>query len=146
MQFGARPVTYVPTRSDDAHSSRGGGSALLSSLEASFRGLISQLADENVTGAGGTMNPTKTPTTPTEAIEHLERTLALEVLAFVKPYDSLLDQADPRYYYSEREWRKFGNMRFDPTDVTRVVVRPEFVACARQDFPELSSRIFASPS
>ena len=89
---------------------------------------------------------TRTPTTPHEAIEHLDRTLALEVFAFVKPYDSLLDQADPHYYYSEREWRKSGNMRFDPTDVTRVVVRPEFVTRARQDFPELSSRIFASPS
>ena len=145
VRHGARPVMYVPTRSDDFWSARGGGTDVLASLEATFRGLRSQLAPPIRNNGRSLSVPVKEPSTPEAAIEHLERTLALEVLAYVKPFDSTLQVSDPNYYYSEREWRKFGNMRFQQGDVTRVVVHPQFVERLKAYLPAYSQRICASP-
>jgi hypothetical protein len=91
------------------------------------------------------MVPTDVPTTPEDAAHHLKRTLGLEVLAFIKPYDATLDEGDSSYYYAEREWRKFGNMRFEPLDVVHVVVHPEFVERARAELPGYTERICGAP-
>ena len=145
IKLGARPVIYVPVRADDWGNSRGGGTALLSSLEASYRGLITQLVPPMVDTATRSMVPGDVPTTPEDAAHHLKRTLGLEVLAFIKPYDATLDEGDPSYYYAEREWRKFGNMRFEPLDVVHVVVHPEYIERARAELPGYAERICGTP-
>ena len=145
IKYGARPVIYIPVRADDWGNSRGGGTAILSSLEVSYRGLISQLAPPVVDTATRSMAPTDEPNTPEDAARHLKRILGLEVLAFIKPYDATLDEGDPNYYYAEREWRKFGNMRFEPLDVVHVVVHPEFVERARAELPGYTERICGAP-
>ena len=35
-------------------------------------------------------------------------------LAYIKPFNSELADNDPNNFYSEREWRKFGNLLFQP--------------------------------
>lgn len=141
IKFGARPVIYVPTRPDDWSNSYGGGTALLTKLEATYRGLHSHLLPPKDPGVQAGIKPTQVPSTSAEAARHLDRTLALDVLAFVKPYDASLDENDPSYYYSEREWRKFGNMRFEPADVLQVVVHHQFVERAKVELPEYGERI-----
>lgn len=144
---GARPVVYVPCRPDDW---RGvfTGHTLLDELESTFRAVREQkdaLAGSGVEvprsiSLGGTVQ------TPIEALVKAEHTLALRLLAFVKPYESTLDQSDPRYYYSEREWRKLGNFLFSPQDVQRIVVHASFLERATQELPEFAEFISPAPT
>lgn len=146
-KIGARPVIYVPCRPDDW---RGvfTGHTLLRELEATFLGVHQQGArkqtqdEEKIQG----VPLTTVPTSPLEALTKAEHTLALRVLAFVKPYDSTLDDSDPTYYYSEREWRKLGNLVFEPDDVIRVVVDEAFLERARDELPIFCDRVYAAPS
>jgi len=145
-QIGARPVIYVPCRPDDW---RGvfTGHTLLKELEATFRGVYEQRAALAAASdpAGRSVSLGTPPITPLDALAKAEHTLALRVLAFVKPYESTLDDADPAYYYSEREWRKLGNLLFKPQEVLRVVVHESFLDRARADMPEFTDRICGSP-
>ena len=140
-KYGARPVTYIPVRDDDWGNSRGGGTAMLSSLEASYRGLITQLIPPNDGASTRSRVTTPNPVTPEEAARYLDQTICLEVLAFIKPYDATLDEDDPCYYYAEREWRKFGNMRFESIDVLNVVVHPDYIERAKSELPQFSEKI-----
>ena len=145
-KVGARPVIYVPCRPDDW---RGvfTGHTLLRELEATFRGIHEQAAalalQEDVNGNGAAL--TDVAESPLEALRQANHTLALRVLAFVKPYESTLDETDPGYYYAEREWRKLGNLRFKRRDVLRVVVDASFVERARDELPRFSDRVFSVP-
>ena len=80
-----------------------------------------------------------------EALAKAEHTLALRCSSFIKPYESTLDEADSRYYYSEREWRKLGNLVFEISDVQRVVVNESFVERARDELPHIADRVCAAP-
>lgn len=144
---GARPVMYVPCRPDDW---RGvfTGHTLLRELESTFRSIHEQKAEvlkehvgepEQVTVEG----PAKTLL---GALQKAEHTLALRMLAFVKPFESTLDDADPMYYYAEREWRKLGNLVFEPKDVVRVVVHSSYVERAMQNLPRFAKLIHAAPN
>ncbi len=145
IQYGARPVTYIPTRPDDWNNAYGGGTALLSALEATYRGLASHLLPQETHDKSRGLVPTKVPENSGDAARHLNRTLVKEILAFIKPYDATLNEADPRYYYSEREWRKFGNMLFTPQQALRVVVHPRYLEAAKLDLRQYSDRIHAAP-
>jgi len=86
------------------------------------------------------------PKSPVEALAKAEHTLAaLRVLAFIKPYESTLEESDSHYFYSEREWRKLGNLVFEPSDVLRVVVERAFVEKARAELPEFGDRVYPAP-
>jgi hypothetical protein len=117
-------------------------------LEATFLGVHQQGArihgndEQKIQG----VPLTTVPMSPLEALTKAEHTLALRVLAFVKPYDSTLEDSDPKYYYSEREWRKLGNLVFEVDDVIRVVVDEAFLERARDELPILSDRVYAAPS
>lgn len=144
-QIGARPVTYVPCRPDDW---RGvfTGHTFLKELEATFLGIHEQRrAIGGESESSGSISLGQSPTSLSEALVHAEHTLALRILAFVKPYESTLDDADPSYYYSEREWRKLGNLPFEANDVLRVVVHESFVERARGELPAFKERICAAP-
>jgi hypothetical protein len=143
IQYGARPVTYIPMRPDDyagAHS----GTRVLSTLQATYLGLRNQL----LSAAGerpGSSAPTRQPDSPETAMSHLKRTLEVDVLAFIKPYDSTLNDHADDYYYAEREWRKHGNMKFEPVDVITVVVPPDFVERAKEALPAYATKVWARP-
>lgn len=145
-KVGARPVTYVPCRPDDWKGVFT-GHTLLKELKATFQGVHEQLAalskaqtlKRHGVGLGSL------PTSAIEALQKAEHTLALRVLAFVKPYESTLDDSDPNYRYSEREWRKLGNLLFESADVLRVVVGGAFIERAREELPDFRERICMAP-
>jgi len=146
-QIGARPVTYVPCRPDDW---RGvfTGHTLLKELEATFLGVHEQrtLLSEGVDPPSRSVSLGQPPSSTLEALTKAEHTLALRVLAFLKPYESTLDDADPSYYYSEREWRKLGNLLFEPKDVLRIIVHESFVARAKDEMAEFRALICPAPA
>jgi hypothetical protein len=145
-KIGARPVIYIPCRPDD-WTGVFTGHTILKELEATFHGIHEQGAAlaQQTDGASSANVLTRIPNTPLSALQKAEHTLALRVLAFIKPYESTLEDTDPKYYYSEREWRKLGNLLFEPTDVTRVVVDKSFLDRARDELPKFKEIICAAP-
>lgn len=146
-QVGARPVIYVPCRPDDWKGVFT-GHTLLRELKATFEGVREQRAALELSTEQQSKSITlgQVATSTFEALAKAEHTLALRVLAFVKPYESTLDEADPNYYYSEREWRKLGNLVFEPSEVLRVVVSPSFVQRAIDELPDFADRICPAPT
>ncbi|SRR6266581_103572 len=146
-KVGARPVIYIPCRPDDWQGVFT-GHTLLKELEATFLGVREQRA--TLSAATGEENRSvalgRLPKSALEALEKAEHTLALRVLAFVKPYESTLDDAEPSYYYSEREWRKLGNLVFEPSEVLRVVVSQSFFERAREELPEFRDKVCPAPA
>jgi len=60
----------------------------------------------------------------------------------LKFYDSGKDEADPGNYYMEREWRILGNLKFESTEVSRIILpNEEYAAKACKIFPEFAERI-----
>lgn len=145
-KLGARPVIYVPCRPDDW---RGvfTGHTMLEELEATFLGIHEQRAALSEAGQvheKGICLGTK-PKSPLEAFAKAEHSFALRVLAFIKPYESTLPDDDPRYYYSEREWRKLGNLVFEPSDIERVVVNEAFLERVKRELPLIAQKVCAAP-
>jgi len=145
-KYGARPVTYVPCRPDDWIGVFT-GHTLLEELESTFRGVYEQrrLLQPPSPGPSRGISLKATPTTLLESLEKAEHALALRVLAFVKPYESTLDDSNPKYYYSEREWRKLGNFVFEPPDVIRIVVHESYLKRAREELSQYRELIVAAP-
>lgn len=145
-KIGARPVTYISCRPDDWMGVFT-GHTILKELQATFHGVHEQSA--TLSSQSGESENTNAiaikPTSILSALQKAEHTLALRVLAYIKPYESTLDDTDPRYYYSEREWRKLGNLLFEPDDIVRVVVDRSFVERTKNDLPKFKDIICAAP-
>lgn len=141
VQYGARPVTYVPL----SRSHIGGihGPNFLRDLEAVYRGFRRHL----VTPYKGVASPSRSlgaePKTVEAAVAAVQSIFEKDVLAFIKPFDADLPDADVNNYYLEREWRKFGNLRFDPTSVERVLVARGFEARVTHDMPSYAAKVTA---
>lgn len=145
-KVGARPVIYVPCRPDDWLGVFT-GHTLLKELKSTFQGIHEQIAalhELNPSARSG-ISLERPPSTPLEALQKAEHTLALRVLAFVKPYESTLEDSDPNYRYSEREWRKLGNLVFEPNEVLRVVVHRSHLERALEELPEYRELICSTP-
>jgi hypothetical protein len=75
----------------------------------------------------------------------LQSILEKDVLAFIKSFDADLPDDDPKNYYLEREWRKFGNFVFSPSTIQHVVVAPGFQERALRDAPNFADKISLPP-
>lgn len=140
IQFGARPVTYIPTRADDVLGI--GGATLLRDVEAVFKGynalVSSQLPESDEPYSRGLGSA---PRTRDEAIELMEAIVEKYFLSFLKPFNSELDVDDPENFYMEREWRKYGKLMFSPEDVVAVVVANGFGPLMTEAFPKYAHKI-----
>jgi len=140
IKYGARPVTYIPIRSDDWQQIN--GLTLLRDIEAVIKGFKEQLVenqkgDETISRTLG-----KIASTPEEAISATHSMLLKDFLAFIKPFNSELSHSDPNNYYMEREWRKYGNMKFETGQVTRVLVANGYKEQTIENYPAYEDRVF----
>lgn len=60
---------------------------------------------------------------------------------YIKTFDPELTEEHPDNYYMEREWRVIGTVRFEPTDVVRILLPSAFVERFRHDVPTFSGEI-----
>lgn len=141
IKYGARPVTYVPMHPNQRVSPF--GATLLDDIQQVFRYLHNHVSfDPVLANTPRERTICASPTTPAEAICATDSIFSKDIVAFIKPFDASLSPDDPNNYYMEREWRKFGNMCFNATDVSRVIVAAGFGERARQQFPEYKDIVF----
>lgn len=136
IYYGARPVTYIPMRIDDATGSS--GKTLIRDIEAVYRSLY-----EHFDRGRGQFDRLvgKLLKTPEAAGRAATDLFQAELLAFIKPFNSHLPGDHPDNYYMEREWRKFGNMQFKYEDVGSVLVSQGFGERIAEQFPQYKDRV-----
>lgn len=143
IAYGARPVIYIPHNPADwlhAH----GGKHVLGEIEAKYRGLCRHVYPKVNEDEVGSNQVAREPKNFSSAVAHLMSTLELHVLAFVKPFDSSLPEAHPENYYMEREWRKYGNLKFTPRDVVNVIVDERFLDRFIRDQPGYADKVISA--
>jgi len=143
IKYGARPVIYVPLHPNNWGSPY--GRSMLQDIEAVFRGFKSQLLPSIDSSISWNRIIGVEPESKHEAIVALDSVFTKDFVAFIKPYESQLSDDNPNYYYAEREWRKFGNLKFESSNVSRIVVDRTYLKRARNDFPEYVDKIYAAP-
>lgn len=139
VQYGARPVMYIPFRQDDWRSIH--GLTLLRDIEAIVKGFDEQVYAKQGCDSGS-RRLGQPPDTPESAISNIKGMIFKEFLAFIKPFNSEIRPTDKNNFYMEREWRKYGNMQFGPAQVSRLVVAKGYKERAHSDYPEYEDRIF----
>jgi hypothetical protein len=139
-QYGARPVLYVPMKSDNWRSPY--GATMLRDIEAIFEGFMRHLYDENFPAPNqSTRSVGSIPGNAQQSIQALHGLLLKDFLAYIKPYDSELHVDDLNYFYSEREWRRIGGLMFGYDDIQAIVVRDGFEKRLREALPEFRGRV-----
>lgn len=139
-KYGARPVTYIPMRRDD-HSSPFGRS-LLKDIEAIVKGFHEQVIEKSAFSKTISHSLGEKPDNQDDALKLVQRMIMKDFLAFIKPYDSELPHDDYDNYYLEREWRKYGNMKFSDRDICKVILAKGYRSQFETDFPEYKDRIY----
>ena len=140
IKSGARPVTYILMRSDDWQSIH--GHTLLRDIEVIVKGFNEQILEKQKEVDTESRSLGTKPNSPKAAMIAMHHMLLKDFLAFIKPFNSELSHNDINNYYMEREWRKYGNMKFEPDQVTKVVVAKGYKKQAEKDFPNYEGRIF----
>lgn len=142
VKYGARPVAYVPTSPQD----RAGvfGATMLEDIECVYRAFRTLVGDKIKNGPKS-RSLKRDPSTVKEALTAMNSIIAKDFLAFIKPFNSTLEDDSADNFYMEREWRKFGNFCFDVGDLNRVVVESTFVDRVRDDLPEIAHLVHAAP-
>lgn len=136
IECGARPVMYIPMWDDDWRGVY--GTVLLKNLEAVYKGYCQHI--KSLLGSQTTYSSTlgTIPENKNEAIKRMDSAFVKDFLAYIKPFNSKLDANDPNNFYMEREWRKFGNMKFENTQVERIIVAKGFKKRLIDDLKEFN--------
>lgn len=139
-KYGARPVMYFPLRSDDLNSIY--GQTLLNDIEAIVKGFNDQVVKKQSSTKNESRNLGTPPISSDTAISAIHSMVLKDFLAFIKPFNSELAHEDKFDYYMEREWRKLGNMKFEDSDLTKIVVAKGYKERTEKDYPIFKGRIF----
>ena len=138
-QYGARPVMYVPLRNDDWNSIH--GTTLLNDLEAIYKSFHDLVISEMPCAVQQGRPLGKRLENKEAAIAAMHSVFAKDFLAFIKPFNSHLPAGHEKNYYMEREWRKYGNLKFDPEKVSQVWVAKGYAAKLELEFPKYATKI-----
>jgi len=144
IMAGARPVMYIPMHPLDGLSATG-GKIILKDLEAIYKGFNQQVSSKRDNSKaewvkrGRSLG--KEPENEDAAINAMENAFSKYFLAFIKPFDSQLGNDHQDNYYMEREWRKYGNLKFKSEDVCKIFVAHGFKDQMAKDFPVYAGKI-----
>ncbi len=140
IRYGARPVTYVPMSDSDRGSPF--GRELLDEIEIVFH----SCHDHFRANGRSVKRRLKTRiSNPEEAAAALCSVVAKDLLAFIKPFNADIPTEHQGNYYSEREWRKHGNLMFSSKDIAHIVVHGSMQSAIAERFPELKARVALVP-
>lgn len=141
IRHGARPVTYVPMFSNEWKYAIG-GRYMLEDLAAIYQGFDIYF-DAKVPGMGKPVsrNMREVPRNEEQVLRAVKTVFELYFLAFLKPFNSELPADHIDNYYMEREWRKYGYLKFELSDVAHLWVAKGFKHAIELEYPALSNRI-----
>lgn len=63
------------------------------------------------------------------------------LFGLLKTFDPALPDDDPNNYYMEREWRVIGQVNFDQSDVSTIVVPAEYMERLRSEMRDIQCRL-----
>jgi hypothetical protein len=146
IKYGARPVIYIPLQPSDRLAGWGTiyCQTMLHDMEQIWRGFRAHVFDPIDTGSRSRSLGVE-PKSKDEAVIAIDDAFVQHFLAYIKPFNSELAEDNPNNFYSEREWRKFGNLLFQPVEVMRVLVAPEYVDRLAKDRPAYAAKITVAP-
>ncbi len=146
IRYGARPVIYFPMQPSDPN--RGWGTIfcemLLTDLEQIWRGFREQLVDP-IGANSWSRSLGEKPKTQNDAIKAMDDAFTQQFLAFIKPFNSELPDNDPNNFYLEREWRRFANLRFQPSDFSHILSERTYVDRLKSERPMYANKILPAP-
>jgi len=143
VQKGASPVFYIAMNSviqTWLHDENGGGE-----VEITRGDYFDQMSKENerlfwITQVGEAA--LRTGVTDEKLLwRDLHRFLAFQVFSFVIFFDEKKSDDDEKNFYMEREWRVLGSVKFDISDVSRIVLPGIYGERLRRDFPDYAGQI-----
>jgi hypothetical protein len=146
IKYGARPVIYIPLQPSNPHAGWGTiyCETMLHDTEQIWRGFRECVVDP-IAGDSRTRSLGEKPTSNKEAALAIDDVLVGNFLTYVKPFNSELPDDHPNNYYFEREWRKFGNLPFQPNEVLRVLVTSDYAERLKNERPIYSDKITVAP-
>jgi hypothetical protein len=146
IKYGARPVIYIPMQPSNPYAGWGTifCETALHDMEQIWRGFYEQIVAPFVSDSWSHSLGDK-PKDQKEAALAMDDAFQSHFLAFIKPFNSELPDDHPDNFYFEREWRRFGNLPFQPSDVVRVLVAPDYVERLKQDRPNYSGVVTPPP-
>jgi Putative abortive phage resistance protein AbiGi, antitoxin len=117
LDRGARPVIYLPLRSDDWRGP--GGSTALQDIEQIYRGFLEHVVEPRRVPPSMSCNSSRTSSRSIRSSRTIIATTN----------------------YAKREWRYDISVNFALSDVRAVVVHPDFAGRCAADFRELGDRL-----
>jgi hypothetical protein len=140
VKCGGRPVMYFPLFPNDRREIFGRG--LVNNIETQFKAFN----DLAVNAFPETRFDDRFFSTPAKtmegAIHGMWNIFVKDFLAFIKPFDSSLENYHTDNFYMEREWRKFGNLCFEADHVRTIVVANGYKQQLEDKFPVYRGKIF----
>lgn len=141
-KYGARPVIYVPTSRTDWQGID--GRSALRDIEAVYRGFRKHVVEPRNFPDRVEKTHGVEPATEAEAIGAIDGLIKRYFLAYLKPFQSDLDENDANYFYAEREWRSPLSVYFEPREIRFVIVHPSYAQRFVVDHPGLANRCHTS--
>jgi hypothetical protein len=138
IKYGARPVIYIPLHRNNFLSIH--GINMLNDLEQVYRGFQEQVI-EPISKPIWSSTMGEKPNSSEDACLSIDSILTKEFLSYLKPFDAELPDEHPDNFYLEREWRKFGNLPFQVTEIQNVLVAKEYAQKLESERPVYSDKI-----
>lgn len=137
VKYHARPVMYLPWFTDDYLGIS--GRPLILRIDQIYKALfeLSRETSKEETTRGFSQPPRSRE----ETVEETETIFSAHFLGFLKVFNADLPNDHPKNYYMEREWRKFGNLCFEPHDVQTILVADGYKEQSEDKFPVYRGRI-----
>jgi hypothetical protein len=115
-QWGGRPVVYIPT---STRSYGVWGNRYRDEVMNVWQGLSDFFPDRQ---AAGSRVAGSYPADKQDAVDIARGLIARDLLSYMKAFDVDLPHDDPNNFYTEREWRKHGDLNLAPC--LRTVIAP----------------------
>jgi Putative abortive phage resistance protein AbiGi, antitoxin len=146
IKNGARPVTYMPLQPSNPYAGWGTiyCELMLHDVEQIWRGFREHVVDP-IAGNSRTRSLGAKPTSSNEAATAMDDVFTHHFMAFIKPFNSELPDDHPDNFYFEREWRKLGNLPFQPSEVLRVLVARDYAERLKDERPSYADKITIAP-
>ena len=75
---------------------------------------------------------------------HVQHLLDFHLLSFIKFFDPAREDRDVDNFYMEREWRVYGNVDFQLSDISTITIPGSYVERLKADVPDYRGRVARS--